>query len=70
MNYLSFAPSLLKQELDGRKLKTINELMNDKTIINVENNIIPVENQFDVYKANSMDNMQPPTNVRQRRYSF
>ncbi len=44
--------------------------MNDKTIINVENNIIPLENQFDVDKANSMDNMQPPTNVRQRRYSF
>ncbi|WP_338973508.1 hypothetical protein [Spiroplasma endosymbiont of Tricholauxania praeusta] len=62
--------NILKQELDGRKLKTINELMNDKTIINVENNIIPVENQFDVDKANSMDNMQPPTNVRQRRYSF
>ncbi|WP_339038711.1 hypothetical protein [Spiroplasma endosymbiont of Andrena trimmerana] len=62
--------NILKQELDGRKLKTINELMNDKTIINVENNIIPVENQFDVDKANSMANMQPPTNVRQRRYSF
>ncbi|WP_458257940.1 hypothetical protein [Spiroplasma endosymbiont of Dactylopius coccus] len=56
--------NILKQELDGRKLKTINELMNDKTIINVENNIITVENQFDVDKANSMDNMQPPTNVR------
>ncbi|WP_174481581.1 hypothetical protein [Spiroplasma endosymbiont of Danaus chrysippus] len=62
--------NILKQELDSRKLKTINELMNDKTIINVENNIITVENQFDVDKANSMGNMQPSTNVRQRRYSF
>lgn len=38
--------------------------MNDKTILNVENNIIPVENQFDVDKANFMENMQSPTNVR------